>query len=95
MLWPGFGKLMSRWNVGHLCPLSSLLKFPVALGSCGIWDKVLGEGCLNEQDQDGVWGGPWLWAPQPEQRLPLSAACLPRQPGGENRAGNPTENPDV
>lgn len=55
---------------------------------------------MCEQDQAlpvrmGDWGVPWLWAPEPEERLPLSAVCLPRQPGGENRAGNQIEDPDV
>lgn len=38
---------------------------------------------------------PWLWAPEPQERLPLLGVCLPREPGGENRAGNQIENPDV
>lgn len=48
-------------------------------------------GCLYEQGQAlpvrmGDWAVPWLWAPEPEERLPLSALCLPRQPEGETQS---------
>lgn len=35
---------------------------------------------------------PWQWAPRSgEERLSLLRVCLPREPGGENGAGNQTE----